>query len=383
MKWLIYKHTLLTECEHKGWSYIGQTNKEDPNDRWQNGNGYTRENHGKVFCRAVKKYGWNAFSHEIIESDILTAELANEREKYWIAYYHTYIKDPYCVGYNMTPGGEQWGNCAFNWYTNGEIDICINSSNTEPIPDGFYPGRKPLTDEQKQKLVGKCTSDETKHKIAEALRNKVSVYNKELDIQRNVDKETAEKLVLEEGFIYGMRPYPRQKRPNAKRGWHTRSLTDEEKAHLREINLGKKHSDASKQKMSTARKNRIWITDGNIFKQISKKDALNFLNAGWWRAAPPVSDETRDKLSEALKGRTMTAEHKAKISESNKGKRTGIKPANSVKVQCVETGDIFNSIADAVKATGYGYESILKSIKSGQPVGHNRYDKNKVHFIAL
>lgn len=53
---------------------------------------------------AIKHYGEENFIVEIIEE--CDKELLNEREIYWIAYYHTYINDPQCQGYNMTKGGD-------------------------------------------------------------------------------------------------------------------------------------------------------------------------------------------------------------------------------------------------------------------------------------
>ena len=100
--WVIYKHTLILDCPHKGWSYIGQT-RTPTKVRWKSGYGYT--NKCQVFRSAIDKYGWDNFTHEILEDGILTLEEANEREKYWIACYHTFIRDPECRGYNMTPGG--------------------------------------------------------------------------------------------------------------------------------------------------------------------------------------------------------------------------------------------------------------------------------------
>ena len=73
--------------------------------RWKNGKGYN-EVHQPIFAAAIKKYGWNNFEHIIIEENIIGHELACEKEKYWISYYHTWIKDPLCAGYNMTPGGD-------------------------------------------------------------------------------------------------------------------------------------------------------------------------------------------------------------------------------------------------------------------------------------
>ena len=53
---------------------------------------------------AFKKYGLENFSFEIIEE--CPREKLNEREKYWIQYYHTYIHDLKSNGYNLTLGVE-------------------------------------------------------------------------------------------------------------------------------------------------------------------------------------------------------------------------------------------------------------------------------------
>ena len=91
--WKIYKHT-----SPSGKVYIGQTVQNNPNIRWQNGNGY--KSHNSIFYLAIKKYGWENFKHEIIEDNIPSQEEANNREVYWISYY-----DSYRNGYNSTPGG--------------------------------------------------------------------------------------------------------------------------------------------------------------------------------------------------------------------------------------------------------------------------------------
>ena len=50
--------------------------------------------------------GIEHFKYEILEE--CSTEILSEREKYWIAYYHSYVKDPSCNGngYNLTPGGD-------------------------------------------------------------------------------------------------------------------------------------------------------------------------------------------------------------------------------------------------------------------------------------
>lgn len=98
MSWCIYKHTNKVN----GKVYIGQTCQR-PEDRWRNGKGYEGP---YCFYYAIQKYGWDNFSHEILENNLPTVEIANEREKYYIKLYHSCVYDPECNGYNSTFGGE-------------------------------------------------------------------------------------------------------------------------------------------------------------------------------------------------------------------------------------------------------------------------------------
>ena len=59
---------------------------------------YDPNNH---FHNAIRKYGFQDFVFQIIEDDITSNEILNEREKYWINYYNSYYD-----GYNSTLGGE-------------------------------------------------------------------------------------------------------------------------------------------------------------------------------------------------------------------------------------------------------------------------------------
>lgn len=92
MGYLIYAH--INNLNNK--YYIGQTILE-AQKRWRNGGGYKNQ---PKFYRAIKKYGWENFTHIILEADIPTIEQANEREKYWISFYNS-IKN----GYNVSIGG--------------------------------------------------------------------------------------------------------------------------------------------------------------------------------------------------------------------------------------------------------------------------------------
>lgn len=91
--WKLYIHT-----SPNGKKYIGITSQL-PKKRWANGKGY---NNNKYFTRAINKYGWNNFSHEIIY-DNMTSEEAKNKEKELIEKYDTTNSDK---GYNLTRGGD-------------------------------------------------------------------------------------------------------------------------------------------------------------------------------------------------------------------------------------------------------------------------------------
>lgn len=103
-KGYIYRHW-LTNDEGIEKSYIGQT-KEEVERRWRNdGKGYTNKEADHKFARAIRKYGWNAFNHEIL----LTIECETEEGLlFWLNEWEVYYIDKYDSfynGYNSTLGG--------------------------------------------------------------------------------------------------------------------------------------------------------------------------------------------------------------------------------------------------------------------------------------
>lgn len=90
----IYIHTNLIN----GKRYIGKS--VNSVRRWgTTGNNYK---HCPLFYRAIQKYGWDNFNHEVRLTG-LSKEEANERERYYIALFRT--NDPR-FGYNLTKGGD-------------------------------------------------------------------------------------------------------------------------------------------------------------------------------------------------------------------------------------------------------------------------------------
>lgn len=94
--YVVYKHT----CPN-GKVYIGITSQK-VSQRWRRGKGY----HNNVyFMRAITKYGWDKFEHEILFEG-LTKQEAEAKEIELIAYYKSSNPD---FGYNITHGGEAVG----------------------------------------------------------------------------------------------------------------------------------------------------------------------------------------------------------------------------------------------------------------------------------
>ena len=89
----IYKHTCPS-----GKVYIGMTCATRLNDRWKNGKGYKT---CVLFNRAIEKYGWGSFKHEILFTGLSRAE-AEAKEIEQIKQYRS--DDPQ-YGYNIECGG--------------------------------------------------------------------------------------------------------------------------------------------------------------------------------------------------------------------------------------------------------------------------------------
>ena len=92
--YVVYVH----QNKVNGKRYIGITNNTVK--RWcGKGKHYEGCPH---FFNAIQKYGWDNFTHEVIERG-LTLEEANERERFYIAKYKSTEK---AHGYNITTGGD-------------------------------------------------------------------------------------------------------------------------------------------------------------------------------------------------------------------------------------------------------------------------------------
>lgn len=154
--------------------YVGITSQK-PEQRWRNGNGY-RNN--EYFFRAIEKYGWHNFSHEILYTGLSKRD-AERIEVRLIKEWETF-KNAY--GYNIELGGN----------------------------------------------ATKTVSESTRHKISQALlghdcseftRRKISEANKGKSSHMKGKKQTAKQVEKNRLAHFGQKPW------NKGRSW-----TDEERA---------------------------------------------------------------------------------------------------------------------------------------------------------
>lgn len=168
----IYKHT-----SPSGKSYIGQTTRNLPELRWNKGRGYLRN--CKYLAKAIKKYGWKNFTHEILwEGEFSNIEELNQLEEDYIIKFNTLSPN----GYNLLSRGT-------NHLLSNETKLRLslyertqesNQKRSNTLKGRISPRRGvKLTEEHKAKLKGNSGwktvfhhTEEAKDKIRKAALNR-------------------------------------------------------------------------------------------------------------------------------------------------------------------------------------------------------------------
>lgn len=191
----VYVHINKTNSK----MYVGQTCKI-PQKRWDNGNGYKNQ---PYFWKAIQKYGWNNFEHDIVASN-LTKDEADNFEKLLIKKLN--LLDP-AYGYNLREGGS-------HGRLSEEHKQKISESNSG---EKHYMYGKHLADETKKKIsdthigeknnfYGKRHSDESKRKISKANKGVNNSHSKKVyqyDIYGNLIKEWENMTRVAEAYNIG------------------------------------------------------------------------------------------------------------------------------------------------------------------------------------
>ncbi|EPY6472255.1 NUMOD3 domain-containing DNA-binding protein [Clostridium sporogenes] len=153
MDYTVYMHT----NKINGKKYIGITSQKAEN-RWAKGEGYKYQ----LFYRAIKKYGWNNFIHEILKTE-LTEEQAKAEEIKLISLYGTTNKEK---GYNVGLGGEGMFGNKFTETIKRKIS---NSHKGKEMPTKTKETLREVNKGNKY-CLGKKVPKEVKNKISKSLK---------------------------------------------------------------------------------------------------------------------------------------------------------------------------------------------------------------------
>ena len=216
-KFYVYVHT----CTVNGKRYVGCTTRVKPELRWKEGRGYQNNDH---FYRAILKYGWTNFQHEVFEVD--SAEEMYRKEVELISFYHS--NDPR-YGYNNSVGGEK---------------SALGCKHSEE-------SRKKMSESHKGKSLG----EEHRKKLSEAQKKR-----------------------------YLDHPEIRSKISETQKGRPHKPCSEEQRKKISET-LKKRWSDLEvRKKQSEAQKNRprikIKLPDGTILEMAKQNLTRNYIKKG-------------------------------------------------------------------------------------------------------
>ena len=223
--------------------------------------------HGnRIIANAVKKYGKDAFTYEVLESNVFP-EFLPDLEVAYITNFNTVAPH----GYNLTSGG----------------DHARHSEETRRKMSEAHKGRK-LSEEHRRKLseAHKNPSEETRRKMSEGQKG------------RKLSEETRRKI-------------SKANKGKTRSEEHCRKLSEARKGKKHPF-YGKKHSVEHRRKISEAQKGKKHHSYGKKHSVEHRRKLSEALKGR------KLSEETRRKMSEAKKGRRFSAEHRRKISESRK-----------------------------------------------------------------
>ena len=181
----VYIHTNKID----GKMYVGQT-CQNPQKRWAGGSKYKGSTY---FYKAIKKYGWDNFEHEIVASN-LTSDEANHFEELLISQLDT-MNPKY--GYNLKSGGE---NNLLSEETKHKISQAASlrtsdknpffgKHHTESLKQQMSKTKQGMFTGNKNPNYGKTTSDEVKQKISNGIKKAIASDEMKTKLSANNTKE--------------------------------------------------------------------------------------------------------------------------------------------------------------------------------------------------
>lgn len=170
--------------------YIGITGQK-PKRRWrEDGYGY-KDN--LYFWKAIQKYGWDNFKHEILFEG-LSKEEAEQKEIELISYYKSNYKD---FGYNLSSGGESGSNGYKYNEEQREHMRKIHGGKNNPMYGKHHT--KDTIEIERIKHMRENLSPETIYKMSIAKKGK---KRSEESIKKQIESISNKVICLETSVVY-------------------------------------------------------------------------------------------------------------------------------------------------------------------------------------
>lgn len=219
-KYCVYKHENLINKK----VYIGITCNIEKRFAGKGRNYKQKNKDGKytqpAFANALNKYGWDNFSHEILEEN-LTLEQAWEKEIYYIALYDSTNKEK---GYNIDKGGNG------GWRMTEEGKRKIGEKNK------IYSQKRDISGKNNP-MYGKILTEKERWNRGKAMRGK------------KMSEEQKKKISESNKKFY-------QTHEHHCKGTHK---TEEQKEHMRELMTGRVFTDEHRINVGKAHSKYVYI----------------------------------------------------------------------------------------------------------------------------
>lgn len=286
-----YGFIYITTNMVNGMKYLGQKSFDD-DYKWKNYLGS-----GKIFKNAVKKYGKENFSRNIICFCNSPEEL-NQAEYDLSVFLNVVESDDW---YNLCYGGE----------------VPIGHKISEDTRNKMSEAQKARWTDELRKELGEQMSGEGNPFYGKHHSDEVKLRLSEQHTGMKVSEEVKQKLRESQKERY--------KDPNerAKCGWpHTDEWKQEQSERMSGENhpmYGKHHSDETKEKIRNARKNLSEESRKRISEAQKKRLSVKENNPFYGRHH---SEEAKEKIRKANLGRKLSEEVKKKLSEARSGENS-------------------------------------------------------------
>lgn len=345
MSYFVYKHT-----SPSGKVYIGIT-QQRPTKRWGSGVNYDYNTH---FINAIKKYGWNNFTHEILFEG-LSREEALAKEVELIQQYDSSNRDK---GYNVSPGGNAPGvETAAKIKETRERNGITAKESTRMKQRWANPV---IRENTLKNMRGKKRSDESKERYRQATLRRGSPSTESIEkMKASLRQKTGEKSVRKRPVLQ-IAPVTLE---IIGRYWTAREAAAAVGASLNGIaTVCRKEGNETK-----ASRGYFWCYEDEYTPELFECYRGIELTA---RGTLPRKKSNNPVLRgrNPFEGKHHTDEVKAKISK-----------IHSKPILCVETNTAYNSIREAAKAHGVCDSAVGKCLagKSKTSCGyHWKYIEN-------